>query len=155
MPDQLPLCVWLDDRLALDASLTGGKASGLAKVRQAGIPVPPGCVLTTAAFEHARALGWTRGDSRLPAPVRRAVDSAWRSLAVASVAVRSSGTAEDSSVASLAGAFESVLDVRDLEGIEAAVGVVWSSAFADRAMAFPISDDGAGGAQMAVLIQAF
>jgi phosphoenolpyruvate synthase/pyruvate phosphate dikinase len=45
-----PLIVWLEDNEALDPILAGGKAVGLAKLVRAGIPVPPGFVLTSEAY---------------------------------------------------------------------------------------------------------
>jgi len=45
-----PLIVWLEDDAALDPILVGGKAAGLAKLVRAGIPVPPGFVLTSEAY---------------------------------------------------------------------------------------------------------
>jgi pyruvate,water dikinase len=45
-----PLIVWLEDDEALDPILAGGKAVGLAKLVRAGIPVPPGFVLTSEAY---------------------------------------------------------------------------------------------------------
>jgi pyruvate,water dikinase len=46
--------VWLDDVLAGDASLVGGKAASLAALIGAGLPVPPGFAITTTAYLASR-----------------------------------------------------------------------------------------------------
>jgi phosphoenolpyruvate synthase/pyruvate phosphate dikinase len=43
--------VWLHERAALDATLTGAKAANLARAAARGLPVLPGFVLTTAATD--------------------------------------------------------------------------------------------------------
>ncbi|MEB2836504.1 MAG: pyruvate, water dikinase [Desulfurococcales archaeon] len=45
-----PLIIWLEDEKALDQMLAGGKAVGLARLVKAGIPVPPGFVVTSEAY---------------------------------------------------------------------------------------------------------
>ena len=45
-----PLILQLDSPQATELSLTGGKARGLARLIQAGFRVPPGYVVTTAAY---------------------------------------------------------------------------------------------------------
>lgn len=44
------LIVWLDEAGSEDRLLTGGKAAGLAELVRAGIPVPPGFVITSEAY---------------------------------------------------------------------------------------------------------
>ncbi len=45
--------VALSSRKARDERLAGGKGAGLARLTRAGFPVPPGFVITTAAFREA------------------------------------------------------------------------------------------------------
>ena len=45
-----PTILPLDSSLAT-LSTTGGKAQNLAKLAQAGLPVPPGFIVTTAAYQ--------------------------------------------------------------------------------------------------------
>jgi len=125
--------VSLDDPAALDPTLAGAKAANLAVARAAGLPALPGLVLTT---------GWSLAD-------RDSAVDAWRFLSPASdskVVVRSSSTGEDGGESSMAGVFESVLDVADEAAFLAAVDAVISSAEAAR-------DAGLVDARMAVLVQ--
>jgi len=43
--------IWLSDREAQSISRVGSKAANLAKLYQAGYPVPPGFCITTDAFQ--------------------------------------------------------------------------------------------------------
>lgn len=78
----------------------GGKAASLGAMLAAGIPVPPGFVITTAAFRAG-----------LTAGLKQQVMAAYRALGAGRVAVRSSAVAEDSGGASWAGQLETVLNV--------------------------------------------
>jgi pyruvate,water dikinase len=110
-----PLVVGLDDERASDSHLTGAKASNLARARVAGLPVLPGFVLTTA-FDGA--------------DLEVARDRWWRLSGDGhdAIVVRSSSTGEDGSESSMAGMFESVLDVLRWDGFAAAVATVRRSA---------------------------
>lgn len=89
----MPL-VWLDELTDADRGRAGTKAWALARMRQAGLPVPDGFVVP--------------GDSAEPAV--DALEEACRRLGA--VAVRSSSPAEDSAQASFAGQLRTELDVR-------------------------------------------
>ncbi|MEM4681394.1 MAG: PEP/pyruvate-binding domain-containing protein, partial [Acidilobaceae archaeon] len=45
------LTLWLDELNPEDIALIGGKASGLGKLIKAGLPVPPGFVITSEAYK--------------------------------------------------------------------------------------------------------
>ncbi|GEL17211.1 PEP/pyruvate-binding domain-containing protein [Pseudonocardia asaccharolytica] len=45
--------IWFDEARCRDRALVGGKGAGLAEMSQAGLRVPPGFVVTTAAFRAA------------------------------------------------------------------------------------------------------
>ena len=47
-----PIIAWLGEEVAGDARLVGGKAAGLNGMIKAGIPVPPGFVVTTEAYKQ-------------------------------------------------------------------------------------------------------
>ena len=124
---------------------------------RAGFPVPPGFVVTTAAYqdllEGAGLTGRLRdlaadGPSAAPlirdlvtaAPVpdelRGAIAAAYADLGSPAVAVRSSATAEDLADASSAGQQDTYLDVQGVEDVMAAVRSCWASLWTDRAMAY-------------------
>ncbi len=99
----------LSDDGAVDGSLVGAKAANLARARRAGLPVLPGVVLTTD-WDHR---GWSHPSRAEHSPAR----AAWETLGESggrTVVVRSSSTNEDGGSSSMAGVFESVLDVSTL-----------------------------------------
>ncbi len=109
----------------------GGKGGALARLMQAGYPVPAGLVILPGAFA---------GGALAPAAWRAVQD--WL-VAVpapkggpAAFAVRSSALREDSAAASFAGEFESVLDVSGAEAIQAAIATVQRSQSAARVHAY-------------------
>lgn len=110
----------------------GGKGRSLARLRQAGHPVPDGFVVL------ARAFGGATGDA-LSDEAAREVDAALRKLtrrhADATFAVRSSGLVEDSAAASYAGAFETELRV-PADEVDSAVVRVRRSRHAARVGAY-------------------
>ena len=128
----------LSDDGAVDGSLVGAKAANLARARRAGLPVLPGVVLTTD-WDHR---GWSHPSRSEQSPAR----AAWEELGASgerTVVVRSSSTNEDGGSSSMAGVFESVLDVRTWPSfVEAVDRVLGSQRRADVV-----------GARMAVLVQ--
>ena len=132
---------WLPLERAMDPRACGGKAAALGRLLRAGLPVPPGIVLTTHAFErflreadlvhrmaalesraaHADAVALERieRDARawidaapMPQGVLRQSSAIVRTLAAAgALAVRSSALGEDDTHASCAGLLRSVLSV--------------------------------------------
>ncbi len=108
----------------------GGKALGLAELAAAGFDVP-------AAFVIADA-----DPDALPA----GLEERYAALAAsgASVAVRSSAAGEDGAESSFAGQYESVLGVRDLDGLVDAVRRCVASTGSERASAYQ-ADSGVSG----------
>jgi pyruvate,water dikinase len=141
--------VTLDEIGPADAQDVGGKALGLARLEGAGLPVPPGFVVTTAAY---RRLG--RRDPASDPGLCEAIASAYRRLGGGPVAVRSSATAEDSEAASFAGLQETYLGVEGEQAVCHAVGRCWESLHSRQAVAYRscqgIPDDDLA---MAVLVQ--
>ncbi|MEV7891177.1 PEP/pyruvate-binding domain-containing protein [Streptomyces sp. NPDC002817] len=134
----------LDAEHAKDAAVTGAKAANLARAAVAGLSVLPGFVLVPADRAPWAAAG------------EDAVRSAWRALAGPEeqerpLVVRSSSAHEDTEDSSMAGRFESLLDVRGWEEFAIAVQVVLDSAGRVRPLRPPgeIPDDDG----MAVLVQ--
>ncbi|HUP75754.1 MAG TPA: PEP/pyruvate-binding domain-containing protein [Acidimicrobiales bacterium] len=106
----------LDRTDATNVALCGGKASALAVARRAGLPVRPGFVLTAVGVPQ-------RNNDDL----RRQLSDAWRDLTdggKVDVIVRSSSTFEDTERSSMAGVFTSILDVRDLDAMLAAIDTI-------------------------------
>ena len=154
---------------AIDASLlplVGGKAANLGELIRAGLPVPDGFCVTTAAYElasqqasleqllHELAMTQPGDTARLehyaaaartallaisiPTPIVEAIREAYREPLP--VAVRSSATAEDLPFASFAGQQETYLNVIGLEALLDAVRRCWASLWTDRAVSYRVSN---------------
>ncbi len=134
-------------------SQAGGKGANLGALVRAGFPVPPGFVITTAAYDAfvaAHDLGGRiaelagRADEpairelfaagTVPADIAAAVRAACAELGTGPVAVRSSATAEDLEGASFAGQQDTFLNVRGPDAVLAAVVDCWASLWTARAM---------------------
>src|SRR5262245_37811525 len=114
-----------------DVALVGGKALSLALLAGAGLPVPAGFCLTTAAHRRLRA-GSLDGDPALVA----ALAQECAKVGPGPVAVRSSATAEDGAVASFAGQQETILGVVGLDAVLRAIEQCWASLDGERAVAY-------------------
>jgi pyruvate,water dikinase len=114
-----------------DAELAGGKGLSLARMFVTGLPVPPGFCVTTAAY---RRLGGQcpTNDPFLLEQIR----AAYRQLGGGRVAVRSSATSEDGTVASFAGQMETLLGVQGETEVCAAVARCWQSLHSEHAVAY-------------------
>jgi len=130
--------VRLDEPAALNADRVGAKAAALARATTAGMPALPGFVIST---EGTAALN--DDDKRQQALC--ILLKAWTASAGVerALVVRSSSTIEDGASSSMAGRFESVLDVTGWDAFVEAVDEVIDSA---------ILEDG-NAAPMAVLVQ--
>jgi phosphohistidine swiveling domain-containing protein len=128
--------------------LAGGKGGTLARLYQAGYPVPQGLVLLPAAFAGDRltAEAWAQVKQHL-AGVRRTRHG------MAALAVRSSALSEDSSQASFAGEFETVLDVHTDDAIQAAIHTVRHSRHSERVRAYSDAKGLDAAHDMAVVLQ--
>lgn len=117
----IDIVVGLDDPEAVDPRRVGGKASALALVRRAGLSTLPGSVFTTELSESI-----DRGESIDDEVImRRALELA--ACTDRPAIVRSSSVVEDQTQSSMAGQFESVLDVSGVDALREAVGVVVAS----------------------------
>ena len=145
-----------------DTPIAGGKGASLGELTQAGIPVPPGYVVLTDAFTHffneaglnaqidklMQSVNHEEMDSitaaseqihsliqevAIPQEIITEIDQAFSALGAELVAVRSSATAEDSSVASWAGELETYLNVTT-NNLHESIKKCWSSLYTPRAI---------------------
>ncbi len=107
---------------AREESSFGGKATQLGEALRAGMPVPPGFAIAWDAVDAAK--------------VDRAALGAVFDALGGLVAVRSSAIGEDSAAASFAGQHATVLGVRSLDGVVAAIEEVVDSAHTAAAIAY-------------------
>lgn len=143
----------------------GGKGVNLARMARAGIPAPPGFIITTTAYrtfvsvnelekriEEFNLSGYTNDLAALenasqsirnlfqaaPMPPDMAEDiiERYRHLNLQAVAVRSSATAEDLPGFSFAGLQDTYLNVQGEEALLDAVKRCWSSLWNARAIAY-------------------
>ena len=142
-----------DELGAADVELAGGKGANLGELTRAGLPVPPGFVVVTPAYDafvathglQARidepstdpsAVRAAFEAATVPEPVAAAVWAALAELGAGPVAVRSSATVEDVADASAAGQQDTYLNVEGPDAVLDAVVRCWASLFTDRALAY-------------------
>jgi pyruvate,water dikinase len=154
----------LDDPLAT-LETAGGKGASLARMSAAGLPVPGGFHVTTAAYWRfvddnaiqpgilaalagvdlanpdaleaaSTAICGLFDRGAFPADVAADVAGAYAGLEGAAVAVRSSATAEDLPEASFAGQQETFLNVRGADAVLEAVKRCWASLWTARAISY-------------------
>ena len=154
---------WLEDIRADDIDLVGGKGASLGEMTDAGLPVPPGFVVTAGTYrdfiedtgideelfeavdvdsEDSAALAEAEAqakslilDTPMPDGLHEEIESAYDALGdgKAFVAVRSSATAEDLPDASFAGQQETYLNV-ERDDLVDRVKRCWASLFTQRAI---------------------
>ena len=145
-------------------SLSGGKGGSLATMMQAGLPVPPGFVITSAAFiaavdgERLRALcrvGDMFGARAMVAAAKPPASILAEHYATLNglVAVRSSACAEDSKGASYAGQQETYLNVDGFPAVLKKIVGCWLSFFADRAVFYRAEKGSLEDIAMGVVVQ--
>ena len=141
-----------------DLSRVGGKGLNLGKLTSAGFQVPQGFCVTTDAYrfavqhlseQNADVIKALVLDSKLISEIQAAREK----LQTATVAVRSSATAEDLAEASFAGQQDTFLNV-PTDGLLDALKACWASLWSERAIAYRetqgISNEGLA---MAVVVQ--
>ena len=154
---------WLEDVRSTDLGTVGGKAASLGELTGAGLPVPPGFVVTAGTYrtfiedagideelfsavdvdsEDSDALEAAHErahelivETEVPEHVREEIVEAYRSMGDGEtfVAVRSSATAEDLPDASFAGQQETFLNVTEDDLVDR-VQECWASLFSQRAI---------------------
>src|SRR5215212_1428053 len=161
----------------------GGKGESLAKLVTAGLPVPDGFHITTAAYQafianhqlepeivkHTAALAGTDTEALkapaahlrelftaypMPAAVAHEIATGYARLGSPPVAVRSSATAEDLPDASFAGQQDSFLNVNSLDRLVDAVQRCWASLWTERAIRYrSLHGIEQGSVELAVVVQ--
>jgi pyruvate,water dikinase len=158
----MSLVVFFDEPEAGQVAVVGGKGSNLGTLTRAGFPVPPGFVVTAAAYQlfleavpgldeslaafdygdpdHLRrqCAALLEGLARvhLPAPVREAVEAGLERLGPGHCAVRSSSTFEDLAQAAFAGQHDTYLNVRGPDAVCDRVRDCFASLWGDRAVLY-------------------
>lgn len=145
-----------------DAAIAGGKGASLGEMTQAGIPVPPGFVILSNAFEQfleetdlnveidtilhsvdhremhtvenaSEKIQTLIFNAHMPEDIATKVKEFYKDLGAQYVAVRSSATAEDSASAAWAGQLDSFLNTTE-ETLLTNVQKCWASLFTPRAI---------------------
>ena len=141
-----------------DLPRVGGKGLNLGKLTRAGFPVPNGFCVTTDAYRlSVQGLSEQNENSvkaiELSPELVMEIQRARERLQTATVAVRSSATAEDLAEASFAGQQDTFLNVTPDELLDA-LKACWASLWSERAISYrqtqKITDEGLA---MAVVIQ--
>lgn len=165
-----------------DVGTAGGKGASLGEMTQAGIPVPPGFVVLTEAFEkfldetelnneietqletvkHQEMDSVERASesiqalilqAAMPDDIREAAEAAFQELGAQYVAVRSSATAEDGANASWAGELDTYLNTTQENVIEN-IQRCWASLFTPRAIFYRFEKGfSTGKVSVAVVVQ--
>ncbi len=155
--------VWFKEVGREDLGLVGGKGANLGELTRAGIPVPPGFVVTADTYfrfiqqnalepvlqkelfnlnvhdsrqlnDRAARMRQRIMDASMPGYIAAEIKQAYRELGEGPVAVRSSATAEDLPEASFAGQQSTYLNVVGEDNVVRAVQACWASLFEGRAI---------------------
>ncbi len=142
--------------------IAGGKGASLGEMTKAGLPIPPGVVISSKAFDrfleetdlfqeieaqltkvnyndinsvdrYSNVIRDLIDRAEMPEDLKAEILDSYRKLGAQFVAVRSSATAEDSSIASWAGELETYLNTTE-KTLLANVKKCWSSLFTPRAI---------------------
>lgn len=157
---------WFDSLSRSDVPVAGGKGANLAEMTRAGLPVPPGFVVTARAFlavldaagirkrltelfasvnaDDANALANASKEmrtliieARLPSSLEAELAQAYERLGRSEpVAVRSSATSEDTASTSFAGMHETFTHVTGSAALIEKVKACWASAYGQRVLAY-------------------
>jgi pyruvate, water dikinase len=177
------LVVWFDQLCDFTVAIAGGKGASLSRMVAAGLPVPPGFIVSSTGFTtflescngvdlvrravseldvtDQAALHQTSEQLRnivlsapLPSEIRDAICAAYRDLGEGQlVAVRSSAIGEDGEAASFAGQQETFLNVCGADSVAHHVQRCWASLFSPRALFYRAQKGALGDIRMAVVVQ--
>jgi|GEM_PF-503685 len=174
---------WFAEIGAGDAATVGGKGANLGELTRAGLPVPPGFVVTAGAYLDAMDAAGVREELRgkvsgldaaepaklavigeearalvrgapMPDELRDEILDAYHRLSDrVIVAVRSSATAEDATGTSFAGMHETFANVCGDEELLERIRDCWVSVFGDRVLAYRASQQMTEEPAIAVVVQ--
>lgn len=172
--------VSLDETVCVQVEVSGGKGASLGRMRAAGMPVPPGFVVTAdamrrslaesgnleeveslvAAFTddgsdtHVASIQGLVMASTPGADLAHEITKAYEALGESVfVAVRSSACAEDSDTASFAGQQETFLNVIGAPEVLHRIVECWASFFSERALFYRKAKGSLADMRMAVVVQ--
>ncbi|MFN8035480.1 MAG: phosphoenolpyruvate synthase [Acidimicrobiia bacterium] len=164
-----PVIAWFDELAKTDTEIAGGKGANLGELTRAGLPVPPGFVVTAPAYLAAMDNGGVREELRhagagldasdttalrersaelralvrkagVPDDLRAAILDAYHRLGDnLRVAVRSSATSEDAEDTSFAGMHETYTNVQGDDALIEKIVDCWASVFGERVVAYRAS----------------
>lgn len=147
---------------AADLPAVGGKGANLGELIAAGLPVPPGFMVTTAAYDRfveqhhlsqiitqalaelTHSAGENDGTAirmafelaAIPPMIEQAIVKAYQQVGQGAVAVRSSATAEDLPGMAFAGQQDTYLNIIGEAAVLDAVRRCWASLWTERAIAY-------------------
>jgi len=159
--------VWFEDVGKEDIAQVGGKGANLGEMTKAGIPVPPGFIVTAQSYYYfleksnltdkirqllsdldtndseklynvASRIKGLLNTAAMPEEIAREIAQAYGKLGSGAVAVRSSATAEDLPEASFAGQQRTFLNVVGEKEVITAVQGCWASLFEPRAIFYRV-----------------
>lgn len=137
---------FFDEITQKDLPLTGGKGTSLGMMYNAGLPVPPGFVITTNATDKFSEQG-------ISDDCKNEIMQAFEKLGSDHVAVRSSALSEDSLEASWAGQLDTFLNI-PLDNLFNKIEKCWDSIHSERAFAYMQKQSGTNHKlQIAIIIQ--
>lgn len=169
-PSGSPFILPLSQVTSKDLAIAGGKGASLGEMINAGVPVPPGFVVTTHAYRsfmerdalyqkveqllggldihNASSLQQAATEVQkdilavpMPEDLCLSICQAYEDMGHGPVAVRSSATAEDLPTASFAGQQRTFLNVVGYEDLLKAVQACWASLFEARAIFYREAND--------------
>ena len=164
---KIKFVLWFDEVGKEDIPLVGGKGANLGELKKAGIPVPNGFIMTSAAYYYfldqtklrskisrlltgldpedskklnaaSRQIKKLILDSKMPQIIAKEVAEGYKKLGGFPVAVRSSATAEDLPSASFAGQQATFLNTVGQSEVIEAVQKCYASLFEARAIYYRI-----------------
>ncbi|MBN1375828.1 MAG: phosphoenolpyruvate synthase [Dehalococcoidia bacterium] len=163
MKKNIKTIAWFEDITKSDINIAGGKGANLGEMVNAGIPVPPGFIVTSDTYfeflKETRLMaeikklikGFDANDSKklqdisarikdkistavMPEYMISEIKAAYKKLGGGLVAIRSSATAEDLPDASFAGQQRTFLNIQGEDSVVKAVQGCWASLFESRAI---------------------